>query len=148
MPSTSGQRPYCYSFLFAMLSILPWGDDKTYSTSCSWWILRVSKVWPLLEDLANAISKHVCGTSIFNKNIWSTMLNVSCSIIQTPLYGLFHEIPLPSPKWFSTFYPVMDIIRCLSLGRIYPWTMCLNTHFRGISFPRTSKTRYPWQDIM
>ena len=42
----------------------------------SWWILCVSKVRPLLEDHVNAISKHVCGTPIFNKNIWSTMLNL------------------------------------------------------------------------
>ena len=75
------------SFLTS-LTILPWGNCKTYSMSCSWWILCVSKVWPLLEDHVNAISKHVCGTPFFfNKNIWSPMLNVSCSIIQTPLYG-------------------------------------------------------------
>ena len=61
--------------LLARLSILPWGNCKIYSTSCSWWILRVSRVWPLLEDLVNAISKHVCGTPNFNKNIWSIMLN-------------------------------------------------------------------------
>ena len=59
----------------ARLAVLPWGNCKTYSTSCSWWILCVSKVRPLLEDHVNAISKHVCGTPIFNKNIWSTMLN-------------------------------------------------------------------------
>ena len=71
----------------ARLSILPWGNCKTYSKNHSWWILCVSKVWPFLEDHVNAISKHVYGTSIFNRNIWSPMLNVSCSIIQTPLYG-------------------------------------------------------------
>ena len=37
----------------------------------------------------------------------------------------------PLPKEFSTLYPVMDIMLCLSLGRIYPWNMCLNT----FSFP-------------
>ena len=26
--------------------------------------------------------------------------------------------------------------------------MCLNTYIRGISFPRTSRAWYPWQDIM
>ena len=41
----------------------------------------------LIEDHVNAILKHVYGILIFNKNIWSPMLNVSCSIIQTPLYG-------------------------------------------------------------
>ena len=37
----------------------------------------------------------------------------------------------PLPKEFSTWYPVMDIMLCLSLGRIYPWNMCLNI----FSFP-------------
>ena len=73
--------------LLPRLSILPWGNCKTYCTSCSWWILPVSKVRPLLEDHVNAISKHVCGTPIFNKNTCSTMLNVSWSTIQTPFYG-------------------------------------------------------------
>ena len=88
IPSTPGGRTYCYKFfLLARLAVLPWGNCKTYSTSYSWWILRVSKVWSSPEDHVNAISKHVNGTPIFNKNIWSPMLNVSCSIIQTPLYG-------------------------------------------------------------
>ena len=74
------------SFL-GRLSILPWGNCKTYSISCFWWILFVSKVWSSPVDQVNAIWKHVYGTPVFNKNIWSPMLNVSCSIIQTPLYG-------------------------------------------------------------
>ena len=74
------------SFL-ARLVILPWGNCKTYSISCSWWILFVSKVWSSPVDHVNAILKHVYGTPIFNRNIWSPMLNISCSIIQTPLYG-------------------------------------------------------------
>ena len=60
---------------FARITILPGGNCKTYFISCSWWIFCVSKVRPLLEDPANAISKHVCGTLIVDKNIWSTMLN-------------------------------------------------------------------------
>ena len=67
--------PIVIIFLLAILSILPWGNCKTYSTSYSWWILRVSKVWSSPEDHVNAISKHVNGTPIFNRNIWSTMLN-------------------------------------------------------------------------
>ena len=124
--------PTVIIFLLARLSILPWWNCKTYSISCSWWILCVSKIWHLLENHVNAISKHVCGTPIFNKNTWSSMLNVSCSIILTPLYGKYHEIYLPLPKGFSTLYPVMDIMLCLSLGRIYPWIMCLNTFFLSI----------------
>ena len=65
------------SFL-SRLTILPWGNCKTYSISCSWWILCVSKIWPLLKDHVSAISKHVYRTPIFNKKFWSTMLNVSC----------------------------------------------------------------------
>ena len=60
----------------ARLSFLPWGNCKTYSISCSWWILCVSKVRSLPNDHVNVISKHVCGTPIFDKNIWSPMLNV------------------------------------------------------------------------
>ena len=74
------------SFL-ARLVILPWANCKTYSISCSWWILFDSKVWSSPVDYVNAISRHVYGTPIFNRNIWSPMLNVSCSIIQTPLHG-------------------------------------------------------------
>ena len=88
IPSTPGGRTYCYKFsLLARLAVLPWGTCKTYSISCSWWIIFVSKVWSSPDDHVNAISKHVYGTPIFNRNIWSPMLNVSCSIIQTPLYG-------------------------------------------------------------
>ena len=70
-PAYLARWPVDIVSLLARLSILPWGNCKTYSTSCSWWILCVSKVWPLLEDHVNAISKHVCGTPIFNKNSWS-----------------------------------------------------------------------------
>ena len=42
----------------------------------------------------------------------------------------------PYLKWFSTYYPVMDII-CLSLGRIYPWKMCLNTFFLSIDLVKS-----------
>ena len=114
------------SFL-ARLAILPWGNCKTYSISCSWWILCVSKVWHLLEDHVNAISKHVYGTPIFNKNIWSTMLNFIHQLFKHRCLG--NIILLPLPKWFPTLYPVMDIMLYLSLGRIYPWNMCLNIFF-------------------
>ena len=74
-PTPLAGGPIVIFSILARLAILPWGNCNTYSMSCSWWILRVSKVWPLLEDHVNAISKHVYGTPIFNKNIWSTMLN-------------------------------------------------------------------------
>ena len=73
-PPLGGGPIIVVSFL-ASLAILPWGNCKTYSTSYSWWILRVSKVWSSPEDHVTAILKHVNGTPIFNRNIWSTMLN-------------------------------------------------------------------------
>ena len=114
----------------ARLTILPWGNCKAYSISHSWWILCVSKVRPLLEDHVNAILKHVCGTPIFNKNIWSTILNF--------LYQLFKHRCLGNVMNFLSPYLngfLLSILawisRCLSFGRIYPWIMCLNT----FSFP-------------
>ena len=80
-------RTYHYRFHFSKVIHSSMRKLKTYSISYSWWILRVSKVWSSPEDHVNAISKHVCDTLIFNKNIRSPMLNVSCSIIRTPLYG-------------------------------------------------------------
>ena len=34
---------------FARIIILPRGNCMTYFISCSWWIICVSKVWPLIE---------------------------------------------------------------------------------------------------
>jgi len=64
-------RPIVIVSFLARLAILPRGNGKTYSMSCSWWILCVSRVRPLIvrpliEDHVNAISKHVRGTPIFN----------------------------------------------------------------------------------
>ena len=74
------------SFL-TRLTILPWGNWMTCLISFSWWILCVSKVWSLLEDLVNAISKHVCDTPIFDKNICNKMLCFLHQLSKTPLYG-------------------------------------------------------------
>ena len=115
----------------ARITILPGGNCKTYFISCSWWIFCVSKVRPLLEDPANAISKHVCGTPIFNNNIWSTMQNSLYQLSKHCCMGNVIKFLPPFPKGFSMLYPVMDIMLWLSLGRIYPWNMCLNT----FSFP-------------
>ena len=73
-PPTPGWRTYHYG-LFARITVLLGGNCKTYVINCSWWIHWVSKNRPLLEDHVNAISKHVNGTPIFHRNIWSTMLN-------------------------------------------------------------------------
>ena len=115
------------SFL-TRLTILPWGNWMTCLISFSWWILCVCKVWPLLEDHVNAISKHVCGTLIFNKNIWSTMLNVSCSIIQTPCMGNVMKFLSPYLKSFR--HNILSWISCSAC----PWEgytpeICVLTHF-------------------
>ena len=87
------------SFL-ASLAILPWGNSKTYLISCSWWILCVCKVWPLLEDHANVISKHVCGTPIFNKSIWRTMQNFLCPLSKHRCMGDVKKFLSPYLKGF------------------------------------------------
>ena len=53
IPSTPGGRTYCYKFsILARLAILPWGNCKTYSISCSWWILCVSIAWSYLMTMS------------------------------------------------------------------------------------------------
>ena len=126
MPSTpSSGGPIIIDSFSARLPIHPWGNCKIYSTSYSWWILRVSKVWSSHEDHVNTISKHVCGTPFITKNIWSTMLNSLYQLSKHRCMGNAMKFFSPYLKWFSTYYPVMDII-CLSLGRIYPRNMWLN----------------------
>ena len=130
---TPSQRTYCYRIciLLSRLAILPWGNCKTYSISSSWWILCVSKVWSSRVDHVNAISKHVRGTPIFIKEHLKP--NAKCFLLNYPNTAVWVK-PWnfsPLPKEFSTLYPVMDIMLFLSLGRIYPWNMCLNT----FSFP-------------
>lgn len=66
----------------ARLSLLPWGNCKTYSSSQSWWILCVSRVWSSPVDHVNAISKHVCGTPIFNKEYLKP--NAKCFSLNYP----------------------------------------------------------------
>ena len=51
---------------FARITILPGENCKTYSISCSWWILWVSKVWSSPDDHVNATSKHVCAVLRFS----------------------------------------------------------------------------------
>ena len=115
----------------ARLSIRPWGNCKTYSTSYSWWILRVSKVWSSPDDHVNTISKACLWYSDFQQEhlepkAKSFLLNYPNTVVWVVSWKLS-----PLPKEFSTLYPVMDIMLCLSLGRIYPWYTCLST----LSFP-------------
>ena len=74
----------------------------------------------LLEDHVDAILKHVCGTPIFNKNIGSTMLNSPYQLSKHRCTGNVMKFLSPFLKGFLQLYPIMDIMLCLSLGRIYP----------------------------
>ena len=123
--------PNVIVFLFSKVIYSSLRNGKTYSTSCSWWILHVSKVWPLLEDHVNAISKHVCGTPIFNKNTYPNANGFLLNYPNTVVWVMSGKFLSPYLECFLQFYPVTDIMLYLSVGRIYPWIMCLNT----FSFP-------------
>ena len=124
--------PIVISFPFlARLAILPWGNCKTYSISCSWWILCVSKVWSLPIDDVNAISKHVTGTPIFNKNIWSIMLNFLYQLSKHRCMG--NVMKFLSPYLKSFLHYILSWISCSACPweGYTRWNMCLNT----FSFP-------------
>ena len=103
---------------FARITILPGENCKTYSISCSWWILWVSKVWSSPDDHVNAISKHVGYTLIFQQEHLKP--NAKCFLLNYPntVVWVMSWNSVPSPRGFSTLYPDMDIMLCLSLGRI------------------------------
>ena len=124
MPSTPGRRTYCYSFLLASLAILPWGNRKTYFTSCSWWIPCVSKVRPLLEDHVNAISKNVCGTPIINRNIWSIMLSFLYQLSKHRCTGnIMKFLPLTSMVFYFLschgYHALLVIGKDISLKHVF-----------------------------
>ena len=96
-PPPPAGGPIIIDSFSARLSVHPWGNCKTYSTSYSWWILRVSRVWSSLEDHVNAISKHVCGTLIFDKNTWSPMLNVLLLNYPNTVVWVISWNPFPLP---------------------------------------------------
>ena len=102
------------SFL-ARLVILPWGNCKTYSISCSWWILCVSKVWSLLEDHVDAISKHVCGTPVYNKYFWSTMVNFLYQLSKHRCMSNVMKFLSPFPKGFLHY--TLSWVSCF----VCPW---------------------------
>ena len=72
---------------FARITILPRGNCKTYFISCSWWIICVSKVWPLIEHHIIATSKHDYDTPALQQEHWRRDAKCFLSVIQTPLYG-------------------------------------------------------------
>lgn len=107
--------PIVIASFSARLSILPWENRKTYFISCSWWILCVCKVRPLLEYHVNAILKHVCGTTIINKNIWSTMLNFPYQLSKHRCMG---NIMRFLPTYLNGF--LLSILSSISCSA-YPW---------------------------
>ena len=112
---------------FARITILPGENCKTYFISYSWWIHWVSKVRPLFEYHVNAISKACLRYSDLQQEhlepkAKSFLLNYPNTVVWVVSWKFS-----PLPKEFSTLYPVMDIMLCLSLGRLYPWNMWLNT---------------------
>ena len=74
------------------------------------------------------VLEYICGTPIFNKGTESAMLSFLYPLSKHRCMGNAMKIPLLLPKWFSTFYRVMDIMLRLSLGRIYP-EICVYRHF-------------------
>ena len=113
---------------FARTTILPGGNCKTYSTSYSWWILRVSKVGSSPEDPVNAISKHVSGTPMFQKEHLKP--NAKCFLLNYPntaVWVMSWEFS-PLPKEFLHY--ILSWISC----SVCPWEgyttwICLLTHF-------------------
>ena len=65
--------------------VIPW--VPCYSRHCSLSISYDPQTQHLFKHHIIATPKHDCGSPNINKNIGSAMLNVSWSIIQTPLYG-------------------------------------------------------------
>ena len=132
MPSTPGWRTCCYGFLFlTRLTILPWGNCKNYSISCSWWIL----VYPSPTFAWRPCRCHL-EACLWYSDFQQEHLkpNAKCFLLNYPntVVWVTSWNSLPSPRGFSTLYPIVDIMLCLSLGRIYPWNMCLNTFFLSI----------------
>ena len=75
----------------------------------------ISKVWSSPEDHVNSISKHVNGTPIFNRNIWSTMLNFIYQLSKHRCMGNVMNNPLPYLKSFLHY--ILTWISCSA----YPW---------------------------
>ena len=107
--------PVVIVFFLARLAILRRGNCNTYSISCSWWILFVSKFWSSPVDHVNAISKHVCGTPNFNKNNWSIMLNFLYQLSKHRCMGNIMRFLPPYLKGFLHY--ILSWISCSSC----PW---------------------------
>ena len=94
--------PIVIIFLLAMLSILPWGNCKTYSTSCSWWILWVSKVWSLPSDHVKCYLEACLWYSDFQQEHLKP--NAKCFLLNYPntVVWVMSWNFSPLPKEFST----------------------------------------------
>ena len=78
-------------------------------------ILCASKFLPLPDGHVNAISKHVCGTLIFSKNIGSTMLNFPYQLSKHHCMGNVMKFLSPYLKGFILY--ILSWISCSAC----PW---------------------------
>ena len=116
MPSTPGRRPYCYRFLLARLSILPWGNGKTYSISCAWWILRLSRVWPFAWRPCQYYLEACLWYSDFQQEHLKP--NAKCFLLNYPntvVWVISWDSSPPLPKWF-----LLSILSWISCSAC-PW---------------------------
>ena len=82
MPSTLDRRTYCYSFHLSKVNHSSMRKLKDLFYMLFLMNPLYIQVQPLLEDHVNAISKHVCGTPIFNKEHLKP--NAKCFLLNYP----------------------------------------------------------------
>jgi hypothetical protein len=107
---------------FARIAILPGVNCKTYFTCCSWWIICVPTVWPLL------VTSYHCYLEAWlwyldhqhKKKIWS--MNAKCFLVSYPntVVWVTSWLFLASlSKWLGTCSPTLYALFCLFMGRLY-----------------------------
>ena len=98
----------CFGYILHSLTFL----ELFLCTSCD------LQIQSCLKHHVNVTSKHDCGTPKNNKNIESALRNVSCSIIQTLLYGYIMNSLAPLSKWWCTCWSNMYIMLYFSLWKV------------------------------
>ena len=118
--------------LFGYLVVLSLSPSATSSSSP--WLndesLRVSRVFPWLKTMQCYLEACLWYSDFQQEHLKP---RAKCFLLYCPntVVWVMSWKFSPVTKEFSTLYPVMNIMLSLSLGRIYPWNMCLNT----FSFP-------------
>ena len=106
--------------ILARLTILPSGNCKTYSISCSWWILCVSKVRPLIETPYHCYLKAWLWYPAHQQEHWRR--DTKCFFGQLSKHHCMGNIlinPCPLSEWLGTCSPILHSMFCLYMGRIY-----------------------------